>query len=146
VPKSLVAEDRAPAVLACRVMVVDDDPLILSSTAAMLEDLGHVVIEASSAASALEILRADAKVDVVVTDHAMPVMTGIQLTGVMRQQWPWIPVILASGYADLLEMDDAPRQRLAKPFTQAELARSIATVLEQQKVVPIDAARRASGA
>jgi CheY-like chemotaxis protein len=109
----------------------------------MLEDLGHVVIEASSATSALEILRADAKVDLIVTDHAMPVMTGIQLTGVVRQQWPWMPVILASGYADLLETDDAPPHRLAKPFNQAELARCIATAVEEKKVVPIEAARRA---
>ncbi|HEY1412684.1 MAG TPA: response regulator [Rhodopila sp.] len=143
VPRNNVSEDRGQAVLSCRVMVVDDDPLILSSTAAMLEDLGHVVIEASSATSALEILRADAKVDLIVTDHAMPVMTGIQLTGVVRQQWPWMPVILASGYADLLETDDAPPHRLAKPFNQAELARCIATAVEEKKVVPIEAARRA---
>jgi signal transduction histidine kinase/ActR/RegA family two-component response regulator len=143
VPKSTMLEDRVQAVLSCRVMVVDDDPLILSSTAAMLEDLGHIVIEASSATSALEILRADAKVDVIVTDHAMPGMTGIQLTGIVRQQWPWMPVILASGYADLPEAEDAPPQRLAKPFNQSELARCIGMALEEQKIVPIDAGRRA---
>ncbi|HEY1412719.1 MAG TPA: hypothetical protein VGF36_11295, partial [Rhodopila sp.] len=65
------------------------------------------------------------------------------LTRIIRQQWPWIPVILASGYADLPETDDAPPQRLAKPFTQAELARCIAFALEEQKIVPIDAGRRA---
>ena len=136
-------EERAQSALACRVLVVDDDPLILSSTAAMLEDLGHVVVEASSATSALDILRAGTKIDVVVTDHAMPVMTGVQLTSVIRQHWPWIPVILASGYADLLETDDAPPHRLAKPFNQSELARCVATVIEGKKIIPIDAARRA---
>ena len=127
----------------CRVMVVDDDPLILSSTAAMLEDLGHIVIEASSATSALEILRADAKVDVIVTDYAMPTMTGTQLTGIVQQHWPWIPVVLASGYAELLDTDQAPPQRLAKPFTQAEIAQCIAAALKEKNIVPIEAARRA---
>ena len=46
-------------------MVVDDDPLLVSSTAAMLEDLGHLVIEAMSGARALDMLRLGAKVDVV---------------------------------------------------------------------------------
>jgi signal transduction histidine kinase len=142
-PHSGAAEEQVQATASCRVMVVDDDSLILSSTAAMLEDLGHVVIEASSATSALEILRADAKVDVIVTDYAMPAMTGTKLAGILRQHWPWIPVILASGYADLLDADDAPPQRLAKPFTQSELAQCIATSLNEKKIVPIDAARRA---
>jgi signal transduction histidine kinase/ActR/RegA family two-component response regulator len=142
-PQSDGAAEVAQAVPACRVMVVDDDPLILSSTAAMLEDLGHVVVEASSATSALEILRTDAKIDVIVTDHAMPLMTGTKLAGAVRQQWPWIPVILASGYADLLDTQDAPPQRLAKPFTQSEVAHCIATALNEKKVVSIDAARRA---
>ncbi|HEX3574876.1 MAG TPA: hypothetical protein VHU42_09770, partial [Rhodopila sp.] len=64
-------------------------------------------------------------------------------TAVIRQQWPRIPVILASGYADLLETDDAPPHRLAKPFNQAELARCIATALEEKKIVPLESARRA---
>jgi CheY-like chemotaxis protein len=78
----------AQAQRSCRILVIDDDPLILSSTAALLADLGHSVIEAPSAISALEILRADAKVDAVVTDHAMPQMTGLELAGIIRKQWP----------------------------------------------------------
>ncbi len=56
----------------CRVLVVDDDPLVVASTSAMLEDVGHIVTEALSGARALDILRLGTKVDVVVTDHAMP--------------------------------------------------------------------------
>jgi signal transduction histidine kinase len=134
---------RAPTQFSCRVMVVDDDPLILSSTAAMLEDLGHIVIEASSGNSALEILRAEAKVDVVVTDHAMPHMTGLELAGIIRQQWPQVPIILASGYAELQQRDDCPLPRLAKPYRQSELAACIANVIEGRKIIPIEAARRA---
>ena len=63
----------------CRVLLVDDDFLVISGTAAMLEDMGHRVVEASSGARALDALRAGAKVDVVITDYAMPEMTGAQL-------------------------------------------------------------------
>lgn len=142
-PKGSLAAEQVQAARPCRIMAVDDDPLILSSTAAMLEDLGHVVIEASSASSALEILRADVKVDMIITDHAMPSMTGIKLISVVHQHWPWIPMILASGYADLLNTDDARPQRLTKPFNQSELAKCIATALDEKKIVLIEAARRA---
>ena len=76
---------------------------------------------ASSATSALEILRAGTKVEVVITDHAMPHMTGLELSGIIREQWPWIPIILASGYAELLNTDDVPLPRLAKPYHQDQL-------------------------
>jgi len=127
----------------CRVLVVDDDPLISASTAAMLEDLGHVVIEASSAARALEVLRIGPRIDLVITDQAMPGMTGLELARQVRQAWPGTPVILASGYADLPDSADVPVPRLAKPYQQAELATCIATVLGGGNVVPIDRARRA---
>jgi CheY-like chemotaxis protein len=108
-----------------------------------LEDLGHVVIEAPSGATALELLRASAKIDVIITDHAMPNMTGVELASLIRQQWPWIPVILASGYADLMGIEKAPLERLAKPYTQREVASCIEKVLDERKIVPIDVARSA---
>jgi signal transduction histidine kinase len=143
VSQSVVPEVRTQATLSHKILVVDDDALIASSTAAMLEDLGHSVVEASSATSALEILRAGTKVDLVVTDHAMPKMTGLELAGIIREQWPWVPVIIASGYTDLLSTADIPFRRLAKPYHQSALASCIALVLEEQKIVPLDAARRA---
>ena len=129
----------------CRVMVVDDDPLLVSSTAAMLEDLGHLVTEAPSGARALDILRLGAKVDVVVTDHAMPGMTGSELARQIRQQWPSLPIILATGYAELPNGEDPGLPRLSKPYLQAELAAQIAKALagSAANVIPLDAARRA---
>jgi CheY-like chemotaxis protein len=128
---------------ACRVLVVDDDPLISASTAAMLEDLGHIAIEASSAARALEVLRSGQRIDLIITDQAMPRMTGLELARQVRQFWPGTPVILASGYADMPEPAEVPVPRLAKPYQQAELAACIATVLGSGNVVPLDRARRA---
>ncbi|HYZ31033.1 MAG TPA: ATP-binding protein [Crenalkalicoccus sp.] len=63
-----------------RILVVDDDPLIARSTADMLIDLGHTVIEAESGGQALQLLRSGAEVDLILTDFAMPGMTGLELT------------------------------------------------------------------
>jgi signal transduction histidine kinase/ActR/RegA family two-component response regulator len=146
VAQGALQETRTQEMLCHKILVVDDDPLIASSTAAMLDDLGHAVVEASSAATALEILRSGTKVDLVVTDHAMPNMTGLELACVIREQWPWIPVIIASGYADLLTTTNIPFRRLAKPYHQSELASCMAIVFEEKdelKAVSGDWAMRA---
>ena len=146
------AADRIPAATlfggaarSCRVMIVDDDPLVVASTAAMLEDAGHVVTEALSAARALDMLRLGTKVDVVVTDHAMPGMTGSELARQIRQQWPELPIILATGYAELPNGEDPGLPRLSKPYLQDELSEQIAKVLggTPSNVMPLDSARRA---
>jgi PAS domain S-box-containing protein len=108
----------------CVVLAVDDDPLVLLNTTAMLEDLGHTVISAASAEEALAALRAGA-VDLVITDHAMPEMTGHQLALEIRRTQPELPVVLATGYAELPPEVDANLPRLAKPYSQAELARVV---------------------
>jgi signal transduction histidine kinase len=129
----------------CRVMIVDDDPLVVASTVAMLEDAGHVVTEALSGARALDMLRLGTKVDVVVTDHAMPGMTGVELARQIRQHWPDLPIILASGYAELPSGEDPGLPRLSKPYLQEELTAQIAAVISppSANVISLDAARRA---
>jgi PAS domain S-box-containing protein len=107
------------------VLAVDDDALVLFNTVAMLEDLGHTALEARSGREALEILRSR-PVDLVVTDQAMPQMTGLQLMDTIRRQWPDLPVILATGYAELPGEADRGLNKLSKPFAQAELAAAIA--------------------
>jgi signal transduction histidine kinase len=142
---SPLGASHGDAVRPCRVMVVDDDPLITASTVAMLEDLGHLAIEALSGARALDMLRLGAKVEVVVTDHAMPGMTGSELARQIRQSWPGLPIILASGYAELPNGEDPDLPRLSKPYLQDELAAQIAKALAEtaKNVIPLDAARRA---
>jgi PAS domain S-box-containing protein len=104
-----------------KILAVDDDALVLMNTAAMLEDLGHSVIEAYSAVDALEHLERDS-FDLVITDHAMPRMTGAQLAEIIKQRWPGTSIVLATGYAELPNGSDPGVPRLAKPFSQAHLA------------------------
>ena len=141
-----VAEAKAPAVgrseqpvkdaaldrRSLVVMAVDDDELVLTNTIAMLDELGHTGIAASSGKEALNILRQESSVDLVLTDYAMPQMTGLQLAAAIKQEWPGIPVIIASGFAEMDEPQIEPRlPRLAKPFTEAELAKELARVAQQ---------------
>ena len=124
-------------------LVVDDDPSVLAGTAAMLEDLGHVATEVDSAESALQVLQADAKIDLVLTDHAMPGMTGTELAKLIRHKWPELPVVIATGYAELPGELDAGVPRLSKPYRQQDLAALVIRMVGEQpnaQPVPLNAA------
>jgi PAS domain S-box-containing protein len=108
------------------ILAVDDDPLVLLNTAAMLEDLGHTVLEATSGKDALEIIRRKGGIDLVITDQAMPLMTGSELAVAIRAEKPDLPIILATGYAELPPGADGGLPRLSKPFRQHQLADAIA--------------------
>ena len=111
------------------VLVVDDDPLVLENTAAMLEDLGHHAFEARSGHEALDVLRCTQGLDLVITDQAMPGMTGTQLAGQIAVERPELPVILASGYGEVSAETNQTLPRLSKPFDQNTLALAVADAL-----------------
>jgi signal transduction histidine kinase/ActR/RegA family two-component response regulator len=134
-PAARWAEPRVdrPAAMAAigerrTLLVVDDDPLVAAGAAAMLEDLGHTVVQASSALEALAIIQTGRTFDLVLTDHAMPEMTGVELARRLRQLRPDVRLVLVTGYADLPADVTAELNipRLAKPFDQAELSRVVA--------------------
>jgi PAS domain S-box-containing protein len=114
---------------AATILVVDDDPLIASSTVNMIEDLGHTVIEANSAKRALEILDDGQAVDLMITDQAMPGMTGVELAEVARRRRPDLPILLATGYADLPAGQSLNLPRLSKPYLQSQLRSQIDRLL-----------------
>jgi len=109
------------------ILLVDDDNLVLANVKAMLEDLGHNVVAVSSGARALEIFDSTPAIDLVVTDQAMPAMTGLQLIQHIRARRPAMPMILATGYAELPPGATASVGRLGKPFTQRALAEAVAS-------------------
>jgi signal transduction histidine kinase len=112
---------------AFRILAVDDDPLILMSIVDMLEDLGHSVASASSGQEALDCL-ANETFDLVMTDYAMPHMTGAEFIREARRRHPGLPAVLATGYAEM-PCDDIEAVRLAKPFTQADLTEALGRVV-----------------
>ncbi|SMF08212.1 PAS domain S-box-containing protein [Xaviernesmea oryzae] len=112
------------------ILAVDDDALVLMNTTLMLEDLGHTVIEAYSGADALRELKGGThRVDLVITDHSMPRMTGSELAAAIRKEWPDLPVVLATGYAELPSGGDNRLPRLPKPFSQSQLQDVIVAAL-----------------
>jgi len=123
------------------VLAVDDDALVLMNTVAMLEDLGNTAFEAYSGKEALEILRREDSIDLVVTDQAMPQMSGTQLAKIIRAEWPDMPVVLATGYADRVPGDDIGLPKLAKPYLQRDLAEALVRVnampRKGRRVVPL---------
>jgi len=118
--------DRVPLV----VLAVDDDGLVLTNTVAMLDDLGHTGVAASSGEEALEILRQQDSVDLVITDYAMPHMTGLQLADAIKREWPELPVIIATGFAEM-ESEAQSMPKLAKPFTEAELVNELERIVRR---------------
>ena len=103
------------------VLLVDDEPVVRGSTSDMLSDMGFDVIEAGSAEKAIIMLDQLPDIQLLVTDHLMPGMTGAKLAETFRTQRPGVPALIITGYA---EADGVPIDlpRLNKPFRQSELA------------------------
>jgi len=72
--------------------------------------------------------------DLLITDHAMPGMTGMELADEVRRTRPDLPILLATGYAEVEGSQVAGVPRLAKPYTQEQLAIEIARLLPSDKM------------
>jgi signal transduction histidine kinase/ActR/RegA family two-component response regulator len=125
-----------------RVLVMDDDSAVREVTAAMLRELGYSVVEAGSGGAALDVLRGDEPVDILLADYAMPGMNGAEAARQAVQLRPGLPVLFITGYADLKALRDVGEDRIIqKPFRDDELSRKVQAALgeaaaESDKVVP----------
>jgi PAS domain S-box-containing protein len=125
-----LSEPSSPAQMRqLKVLAVDDDSLVLMNTVALLEDLGHIVLEAQSGDEALAVFRRDEGIDLVITDQAMPNMTGVQFAEIALAERPGIPFILATGYGELPGNANPALRKLGKPFRQIDLERAMAEAL-----------------
>jgi PAS domain S-box-containing protein len=126
---AIAAEGAQPKLISrpLTILVVDDDPLVLMGTVGMLEDLGHAVVEATTGEAALAVLQSAEPVDVLITDQAMPGMTGTELIKAARAECPGLPVILATGYAEPAGIE-AGIPILKKPYLPRALGSAIAQV------------------
>lgn len=123
-PALAAPTSTAPRRAAGVALLVDDEDLVRESTADMLGDLGYEVLQARSAAEALSRLRSDSRIKVMVTDHLMPSMTGVELARAAFALSPSLPVLIISGYSDAVGIA-ADLPRLGKPFRQTELAAAL---------------------
>jgi PAS domain S-box-containing protein len=105
-------------------LVVDDEEYIRASTVDMLSELGFDVREAESAEHALRALEAGPRPDILITDHLMPGMTGVELARAVMARYPAIRILIISGFAEA-DGIDASLPRLTKPFVQSDLARAL---------------------
>ena len=114
-----------------RVLMVDDDALIAMSSVDMLEDMGHTVTEANSGAEALALLESGQEFDLMITDYSMPGMNGAELGKAARRLHPDMPILVASGYAELPAGAGVDLPRLGKPYSQAQLSIEIGKLLKK---------------
>ena len=131
-------EEEAPARLplagqAARILVVEDDDVVRESMVSSLEALGHTVRQAPDGETALRALR-DERPDLLITDYLMPGMTGAELMRSTRAMFPGLPMIIATGYADMqaIGMVIGDDLVLRKPFQLAELAASVGQALARR--------------
>jgi PAS domain S-box-containing protein len=132
---AVVPPARTTPVSRATILIVDDDALVAMTTAGMLEDLGHEVIETHSGARAVAVLRDAQRVDLMITDFSMPGMTGMQLAQAARRLRPELPILLATGYAELPTGETISLPRLGKPYKQSQLAAEIAKLLPMSSPV-----------
>jgi CheY-like chemotaxis protein len=104
---------------------------VRATTAALLRDLGHQVVEAEDATRGLALLvEADGAFDLVITDYAMPRISGTELIVKAREIVPRLPAIIITGYADANQIARKPDDVvvIAKPFTPEEMKHTLQRV------------------
>mgnify|MGYP001627158193 CR=1 FL=1 len=124
---ALAARPHAGASL----LLVEDDDSVRQLMAESLEAIGYAVTQAADGETALHMLRQKLP-DLLITDYLMPGMTGAELMQKVRAQAPDLPMIIATGYADMKAIEEVigENQLLRKPFPLAELAATVARALE----------------
>ncbi|UQD95925.1 PAS domain S-box protein [Bradyrhizobium japonicum] len=117
-----------------RVLVVEDNDDVGQFSTELLEDLGYVVRRVANANAALGILgENEFAVDLVFSDVIMPGMNGVELAGVIRERYPGLPVVLTSGYSNVLA-ENAHRgfELIQKPYSVESLSRILRKAITEK--------------
>jgi CheY-like chemotaxis protein len=116
---------------------VDDDEQVRHSTSALLDELGYECFHAGSGQEALDLLRKLKQIDVLLTDYAMPGMTGIELIKHGLKLRPELNILLMTGYADATALPNGSLKVLNKPFTLTELNQAITEVISHRQDISL---------
>jgi signal transduction histidine kinase/ActR/RegA family two-component response regulator len=117
-----------------RILIVEDDDFVRASMVSSLEALGHHVTQAADGEAGLAALQRT-RPELLITDYLMPGMTGADLMVRTRAMFPGLPMIIATGYADMKAIEQVLGDDivLRKPFQLAELAVSVGQALDRQR-------------
>ena len=118
------------------VLLVDDDVQVREVTEAVLIDAGYTVLTAPDGQGGLDVMAAEGRrVGLVISDYAMPGMTGREMLQAVKEGWPKTAILLATGYADFLDLTgkDLPIDQIVrKPFRSNDLLARIHMVIQRQ--------------
>ena len=133
------AERRQVPSRSLHIMLVDDHAEVRSMTAALLVDLGHKVAEAANGAEALKVLKCrSCSYDVMISDYAMPNISGTEFLRQARELCPNVPALIITGYAEADAVKDRPEgvEILLKPFTPSKLEAALARICGEAAAAP----------
>jgi PAS domain S-box-containing protein len=119
---------RSSSTRKLKLLLVDDHVEVRSTTSAVLEDLGHSVEQAADGAEAVRLLETkDCNFDLMISDYAMPHLSGTDFLRRARELCPDVPALIITGYADVEAIGDRPEgvEVLLKPFTPVALEAAI---------------------
>ncbi|HWL31561.1 MAG TPA: response regulator [Xanthobacteraceae bacterium] len=121
-----------------RILIAEDEEPVRALVARALAIDGHDIVTTADGAEALDVLqREDGNFDVLLTDIRMPVMDGLALALAVARDYPALPIMLMTGYADQRQrassLEALIRDIIAKPFTTAEIRFAVAAVLAAKK-------------
>ncbi|HEX4762066.1 MAG TPA: response regulator [Sphingomicrobium sp.] len=119
------------------ILLVDDHLEVRVTTAAVLEEMGHKVVEAANGKEALDTLKGEAcRIDLLISDYAMPHLSGTDFLREARELCPDVPALIITGYADAGAISDRPHgvEVLLKPFTENALGEAIDRVCSGRAV------------
>jgi PAS domain S-box-containing protein len=117
-------EPRSGRTRPLHVLLVDDHAEVRRTTRAVLEDMGHTVVEAANGVEALQTLKTrDCDYDLMISDYAMPHVSGTEFLREARELCPGAPALIITGYAEADAISDRPPgvEVLLKPFTATQL-------------------------
>jgi len=124
-PDAAIGGETAASGRGYRVLIVEDNDDVGTFSTELLEDLGYSVKRVANANAALAILAEDEfAADLVFSDVIMPGMNGVELAGIIRERYPGLPVVLTSGYSNVLA-ENAHRgfELIQKPYSVEQLSR-----------------------
>lgn len=125
---------QAPETGTERILLVDDEQVVVKMAARILQRLGYTVTEETDAGHAVKVFKADpAGFDLVITDYAMPRLTGMELAVAIRRIRPDMPIILSTGFTERETVDRANElglEILMKPYSVTQLSETVRKILD----------------